>query len=346
MQPSPSIDYHQLPHIYVTEGFPTGKRTIILGEAEKGTLYDPVPITSVGLAKAIFGSGPLVDRYEDLTTGAKVGSYLMRIESNALQKAYRALIKFPFDLIYIDGVYFNAHPEEISNFIDFAKDKEYEGQLIHGFFDVKDLDSMDSIRTIYPSIAALSHSIEDGIDEWGKYISVVFDQVIDHRSAAVYAGLVASLNPEISPINKTLPVKLKQELKKDDILELRKAGIVCFKDSLKKGVVCTSSSCAVATEDSGSKHISNLRIAQYLIQEIALVLQEYVGRVGINYVVMEVEGIIQSKLEEYIMLNRIKRFDYGVMPDKLRGIINVEIEIVPVFSVYAITQSSQVQVRK
>ncbi|GAK42046.1 hypothetical protein TCA2_4538 [Paenibacillus sp. TCA20] len=345
MQPSPNIDYFQLPHIYSSVNLAIGKRIIVLGESTKGSLYDPIAVTSVTLAKKVFGEGPLIERFKDLYLGGQVGAYLMRVERNALQTSLSTLLKFPFDLIYIDGVYFDTHPEAIQKFIQFAQDKEYQGQLIHGFFDVKDLDSMESIRTIYSDIKSLTQTTENGDEELGKYFSVVFDQMKDHHAAAVYAGLVASLNPEKSPVNKTLNVELKQELSKEDMQELSAAGIVCFKDSLKKGVVCSSSSCAVATSSSASKHISNLRIAQFLIQEIADRLQEYVGRIGIEYIITEAEAIIQSIAESYMDAQRIKRYDYTLEPDRLRGVINIEIEIVPIFSVYTMTQTSQVRVR-
>lgn len=346
MQPSPSIDYSRLPHAYFSTSLTMGKRIIILGESTAGAMYDPVAVTSISLAQAIFGEGPLIERFKDLSVGGNVGAYLMRVERNALQTAFSALIKFPFDLIYIDDVFFNTHPEVIQQFIQFAQDKEYEGQLIHGFFDLKGLDSMEGIRAIYPAIADLTQITEDGEEELGKYMSVVLNQVKDHSAAAVYAGLVASLNPEISPVNKTLRVELKQEFSKEDVLELRAAGIVCFKDSLKKGVICTSSSCAVATADSASKHISNLRITQFLIQELADRLQVYVGRLGMEYILSEAEAIVESILESYVDAQRVRRYDYGLTPDMLRGRIDIEIEIVPVFSVYTMKQTSQVRVRK
>jgi hypothetical protein len=346
MKPSPSIEYLQLPHSYIRGYLATGKRLIVIAESEKGALYEPIAVTDALQAKTLFGSGPLVDRFDDVTAGQVEGVYLMRIESNAFQKAYDVLIKFPFDLIYIDGLYFNTHQYEIQSFIEFAKEKEHQGQLIHGFFDVQGLDSMDSLRSIFSYIQDLSKPIEGGIEELGKYLSVVVNQIQDHKAAAVYAGLVTSLNPEISPVNKTLNVKLKWELEKEDILELRDAGLVCFKDSLKKGVVCTSSSCAVATKDSPDKYISNFRIAQYLIQEIAEAQQEYVGRVGVYYTLQEVESILIDILSNYVMLNRIKTFDYEITADPVKGIIYTSIEIVPIFSIYAMTQTTQVRVRQ
>ncbi len=347
MKPSPSIEYKQLPHIYITSEMPIGQRMIILAESSQGNLYDPLVVTSISLAQAIFGSGPLIERFKDFVKGSGTSAYLMRIEAGSLDMVYKTLIKFPFDLIYIDKFFFNNNQKEIEKFIEFAKDKEYQGELIHGFFELNGLNTMPEIRTVYEEISSLSTIIEDGIDELGKYMSVVANQIKDHHAALVYAGLVSSLDPEISPINKTIDeVELEYELTKENILELRSAGIVCFKNTLKRGVVCTSSSCAVTTETSGSKHISNFRIAQYIIQEIAINLQQYIGRIGIPSAVMEAEALVEEILEQNIVLDRIKRFDYTVEIDSLHGKADFYIEIVPVFSLYSIVHSSQVRVNK
>jgi hypothetical protein len=346
MQPSPSIQYFQLPNQYFTDPLPIGRRLIILGESTKGSFYNPTPVSSINAAQTLFGDGPLVDRFTDATVAAQQAIYLMRIEPQAFQLAFGYLEKFPFDLIYVDGLYYNTSPDLIQAFIDFAKEKEYQGQLIHGFFDLESMNTMEDYRNLYPSILNLSIPVEVGIEETGKYFSIVADQFQDRRAGAVYAGLVSSLDPEKSPVNKPLNVTLKQEFQKDEILELRSAGIVCFKNSLKKGVVCTSSSCAVATEDSPHKHISNFRIAQYLIEEIAAEQDKLIGKIGIAATMSDVENLVESILSEYVLLGRIKTGAYTITSDDLNGIIYTTIEIVPVFSVYQMSSTTQVRVRQ
>jgi hypothetical protein len=343
MQPSQSIEYIQLPNSYFSTYLPTGKRLVLLGESTQGELYNPIPISNVEIAKAVFGSGPLIDRLNDVAAGNSSGVYLMRIEPNAFQKAWGYLIKFPFDLIYNDGLTFSEAGSLISSFIAFAKEKEEMGQLIHGFFDAGSKE-MDNLRELYIPIMKLSVPVEDGIEEQGKYLSVVADQMKEKKAAAVYAGFLSSLNPEISPVNKTLDVELATEYSNKEIDELGAAGIVCFKKTFKKGVVCATSSCAVSTPGSAHKHIANFRIAQWLIQEIAEKQDLLVGRVGYIPVLEDLRLIAASTIQSYIDLNRITSGTFEVYADG--PYMRTDIEIVPIFSVYRMSSTVQVRVRR
>ncbi|SFJ62122.1 hypothetical protein SAMN02799624_05209, partial [Paenibacillus sp. UNC496MF] len=175
MQPSANIEYTTLPNSYFSTYLPTGKRIVFIGESTQGEFYNPVAISSAAAAKAIFGSGPLIDRLEDAIAGNCAGVYLMRIEPNAFQKAWDYLIKFPFDLIYSDALTFSDAGDLIDAFIAFAKEKEEMGQLIHGFFDAGSHD-MAELRKLYIPIMNLSAPVENGIEEQGKYFSVIADQ--------------------------------------------------------------------------------------------------------------------------------------------------------------------------
>jgi hypothetical protein len=345
MQPSPNLSYEQLPHLFMKEYLPIGKRLVIAGTAEKGALYQPVQVSSEEQAKYLFGSGTLLDRYTDAKAGATPNVYLMRIERNAFQDVYRALAPFSFDLIYIQDLTFNKF-DEMLRFVDFAKEKEQQGQLIHGFFEVDGPNGMEAYRALFPYIAQLSIPTEDGIEETGKYISPVADQFKDRKAAAVYAGLVTALDIGLSPINKTIDtIELKREYENDQIVELRKAGMVCFRKSFKKGVVCASATCAVATEGSVHKHISNFRIAQDTIQEVAEEQRAYIGRVGVSYVISELEEIIEVALLYRVKLGQLRRYDFEVTADPLTGVINTQLELIPIFSVQKMNATSLVRVR-
>lgn len=343
MQPSANIDYFQLPHIYFSDSNTVGDRLIIMGESTRGEYYDPKPISNLELALAYFGDSPLTDRYKDAIAGGMSLVYLMRIEPNAFQTAWDYLIKFPFDLIYMDGFNFIEMPELIHSFIEFAKEKEYMGQLIHGFIDAG-TSSMEEITPYFENIRELSVETSNGIEELGKYISIVMSHVKGHKAAALYAGKVTDLDPQISPVNKTFDVELVVEYANDEMKLLDEVGVVCFKKTLKKGVVCAISSCAVATEGSAHKHIANFRIAQSLIQDLSAQQELLVGRVGYAPVIEDLNEIARTTLNRYMQLARIKSGSYQVRVDWPKLI--TEVEIVPVFSVYSITSTAQVRVRR
>jgi len=341
MRPSPSIEYIQLPHLYFGGGIERGKRLVIAAESTQGDYYNPLPIGDVEYAKHVFGSGPLIDRYSDVSLFEE-DVYLMRIERNAFHDVFKCLAPFPLDLLYVDGLYFDQHYDEIQAFIDFAKEKEHQGQLIHGFINISKDADIDQVKG---QIRQLSIITEDGTEETGKYLSAVLNQFKNQSAAAVYAGLVASLDVGKSPVNKTIDnVELSYEVD-DKIKEYRGAGIVCFRQSFKKGVVCASAPCAVATKDSVHKQISNFRIAQDIINEIAIMQQAYVGRIGFNLVVSELETLTEELLLNRVGLQQIRKYDFEITGDPINGIINTSIEVVPIFSIQSMTGYAQVKVR-
>ncbi|WP_067924178.1 hypothetical protein [Alicyclobacillus shizuokensis] len=346
--PSPSISYQQLPFVYVEPSIEPGKQLVLAAASEQGDLYQPMEVTNPDMVTRLFGSGPLVDRYKEMANTGLTTMYVMRIEDGQFEKAFQALAPFVFDLAYIDGLYFHTHPDAIQQFIEFAKEREYEGRLIHGIFDVPGLSTYADLRGIFPQIASLTIPVSDGVDETGKYISVVADQFSDARAGAVYAALVASLDPQVSPVNKPVTATLQSEFTNDQILDLRTKGVVCFRNSIKKGLVCTSSTCAVATEGSVHQHISNFRIAQRCIQAIAEQLEQFIGRLGSFIQTDQLESIVEAALMQQLKDGLIRDYRYDIRIDRQDPriyVIHTTIEIVPLFSVHSMTQTSQVQVR-
>jgi hypothetical protein len=136
------------------------------------------------------------------------------------------------------------------------------------------------------------------------------------------------------------------EYTKDEILKLREVGIVCFKSTFKKGVTCTSSSCAVSTEGSVHKHISNFRIAQSLINEASMELEPFIGTTNLRFQTMNIQEIVIAICEDYMRMDRIRDYEYSISINEFYGYIDLEIEIVPIFSVHGMTTHSRVRVFK
>lgn len=210
--PSPTIEYNQHQTIESFSMPTIGKRLVLVGEAEAGPYYEPTMVSNIKIAENLFQSGPLLDRFADIQLVDKsIEVIFVRIHKSNFDMAYRCLQPYTFDLVYLDDFNFGSSREEIDDFIDFAKEKESQGQLIHGFFNLDDSQDLTEINNIIASF-----TFEDMLDihEFGKYISVVYDQFYDHQAAAVYAGLVTSLEPGVSPVNKTLDVTLRKKWKK------------------------------------------------------------------------------------------------------------------------------------
>lgn len=346
-QPSPSIEFFQDPHIYLEREVAIGKRLVIMAEAEEGELYDPTLVYSIDMAVDFFRGGPLVSAYEDATTfqnGLEV--YLMRIEPFQYDVAFAVLEAFTFDLLYVKDVHFQVHTEAFDFMHQFALTKQEKGNLVHIVTTLKERD-FAQLTSLFEPIAQLTVENGDEPFENGKFLTLVVNQMSLKDAGAVYAGMLASTEPEVSPINKTIPdVSLEVEFTKEEILKLREVGVVCFKNTFKKGVTCTSSSCAVSTEGSVHKHISNFRIAQSLINQASLELQPFIGTTNLRFQSLNIQEVVQAICEDYIDLNRIRDYDFGIYVNEVQGYIDLEIECVPIFSVHGMRTHSRVRVFK
>ncbi len=346
-QPSPSIEYLQHPNMYIHREVPGGKRLVILAQSDEGPLYEPVLVYHKDMATSFFGGGDLVRLYEDSSAFQKgLHVYLMRMEDSDYDQAFSVLESFPFDLIFIDEMRFGQNESLMNRFFHLCHVKEEKGSLIHGITTLKE-KSYEEISSLFQKIDELTQDFANETREMGKYLSLVVNQMEFHDAGAVYAGMLTVLEPEVSPINKTIPgVSLTYEFSKQEIFSLRSAGVVCFKSTFKRGITCTSSSCAVSTEGSVHKHISNFRIAQYLINEISLGVQQFIGQPSPMFQAMNTEDVVDATCMSYVHLNRIRDYGYSVRVNEPKGYVDLEIEIIPVFSVYSMTTHSRVRVFK
>lgn len=348
IKPSPSIDFLQHPNIYIEREVTLGKRLVILAEADEGELYEPILIYNKDMAVEFFGGGALVQRYEDAVTFQdNISIFLMRIDPYGYETALGILEAFDFDLLFINEVHFNKQTQLFESLIGFAQLKEEKGNLVHIITTLPSDMSHQDLLLLESSIQALSIDDGDDIIELGKYLSLVVNQMEFKDAGAVYAGILASIDVQTSPINKTIAnVKLLFEFEKPEILQLRSIGIVCFKNTFKKGVTCTSSSCAVRTDGSVHKHISNFRIAQALINQVALELRPFIGMPNATLQAVRCEEVVDAICSEHVSLERIRDFRYDVQSNSFQGYVEVKIEIVPIFSVHGMTTHSRVRVYK
>jgi hypothetical protein len=348
IKPSPSIEYSQDSHLYVEREVAIGKRLVIIGEAKSGDLYNPVLVYGKEMAVDFFDSGPLVQSYEDATTyqeGLEI--YLLRIEPLQYETAFAVLEALSFDLLYINDVSFKDDKAIFEKILEFTKIKQEIGNLVHVITTLPSGMNFSELSSLFDSIQDLTQENGDDPFETGKYLSLVVNQMTLKDTGAVYAGMLVTLNPETSPINKTIPnVSLELEFSKEEILKLREVGIVAFKNTFKNGVTCTSSSCAVSTAGSVHKHICNFRIAQSLINQVSLELQPFIGTTNLRFQSISIEEIIIAICEEFIGLSRIRQYDYHLSVNEQLGYIEVEMEIVPIFSVHGMTTHSRVRVFK
>ena len=346
MMPSPHIEYQQHDSIYLLSQAPTGKRLIIMGEADNGPYYEPVYAPNTFVAQSYFQSGPLLERQKDaLLFDPNLEVYLMRIDKYGFVSALDYLKTYEFDLLYCDTIRFGENTEDILSFIEFAHEKEQQGILVHGIFDLMPFKNITELESIEQLIKSFTFDSLFHIEEDGKYLSIVVDQFQDHKAGAVYSGVIASLDIGTSPMNKKINVQLKQEFNKREILYLEKIGIVSFRSSFKKGVVCATCPCAVHTPGV-HKNIANFRIAQSVILDVSSTLSSFVGRTGISIQGQEIQELLISILDEYRQKEIIREYAFSIVSAYLEGSIYVELEIVPVFTTEKMIAHTQVRIKR
>lgn len=345
---STKIEYQQ--HHYLTEykQVSTGKRIIIVGESSSGPFHEPTLVYNKKMAEAIYKSGPLVDRVVDmLDQSESLNIYLMRIEEGASIYAMDVIKSLDFDLLVLDSLEFHEDNYlEIEAYINLADEKASNGRLIHAFFNTREFSEVKELHNIFSMINAMRANVGMDVEEFGKYVSVVANQMAGRSSAAVYASIILGLELGESPVNKNINAELKKHFTKDEIRLLRDSGIVCFRDSYHNGVVCASPTCAVATPGSVHKNIANLRIVQQITNEISESLNALVGEIYNSQSIYKARSLVENILETNKTDNVLSDYDYDIKNNELYGYMLVTLELVPIFTVEKVVTHTQVRILK
>ena len=345
-----STKYEYQQHHYLTEYKQSsiGKRLIIIGEAQSGPLHEPIKVYNRKMAEAIFKSGPLVERVKDIIDqSGQIEMHVMRIESEEFIYAMDIIKTLDFDLLVLDSLEFHEDNKfEIEHYVNMAYEKANTGRLIHAFFKVREFENINELYGVFNMIEELTAKVGIEIYEFGKYLSVIADQLAGVDTSATYASLIAGLGVGESPVNKPIKAGLRKHLTKDEIRLLRDKGLVCFKDSYHNGTVCCSPTCAVATLGSYHKNITNYRIVQYIINEISEGLSELVGSTVRSGTISNAEKLVQYVLERNVREGILKEYDYEIRIEALDGLMYVTVAMVPIFTVEKIVTHSQIRILK
>lgn len=343
--PSINTTFLQYPTIYFETDVPIGSRLVILGTGETGTSYHPMAANSSKMMLSLFGEGSIASAYQTLIqVTASVPVYGMKVEYEDYASAFQVLESFEFDLLFLPDVDLLEEVEIRNSFLAFAKNKEEKGQLVHAISSLRSTTTYEQVLAKKELIASFSQEIGDDWVEQGKYFSLVFPQS-EENSGAYYAGLLLSLTPNQSPVNKSLPLStLTKHFTANELRTLRELGIVCMKETYKKGITFATAGCAVQTPGSVHQSIANFRIVQYILNQLSPRLQTFIGKPYVPYQ----REVIEEQVEWLLLLSKekgmLRAYDYEVMVYPVEGIITVALSLVPIFSVQAITTHTQVRV--
>jgi len=230
-----------------------GKNIAIVGTSTKGLLYNPVYVSTLQEAKRFFGEGDLVDAYEEVSLGGGKYIYFVRMEdlsSDSFTKALEVIQDYPIHIVVPVGIFFDD--EGYAKILSaHCANKNPYGECIGVMgvtpfpsivkFDREEEESvLDYCQRVDPLIEEKVNNLyfnnlaNSGFGDSGVYLNVVFAEVLADVGSSIrfvsghtiYAGLLASLNPGVSPVNKSLPgaerlrFKLKEGLRKTEKVSL------------------------------------------------------------------------------------------------------------------------------
>jgi hypothetical protein len=347
---SPKINYQRNSPVTLYREIPEGKSLIVAGTSEKGTLYNPIRIHNEDNVIDNFGSGPLLDRYHELIYYFQnMDVYMMRIEANSYSPIYRVLSSFDCDYLYIDQFNFGNSKQNLVDFVDFALDQEARGRWVHLFSEIMPIETDGDLEQVKACIAGLTLYYNNTLHEFGRFFSAVYDQFSNAKAGIVYAGILLSLDNEISPINKTIDhVYLSKEFTRKQLFDLDHSGIVCFRNSLKRGIVCAAAPCACNTPGSAYGHITNFRIMQYLINMVQNSFNKYIGKLNLLMYENDMNSLLDQILDQMKNDEMIRDYDFRIDLDEasMYTVANLNILAVPIFTTKTIRASVQLRIFK
>lgn len=345
IQPYPTIQFEQLKHILVDETIPTGKKLLLIGTGEKGEYYNPIMIQDTHMIETEFGAGSLLSTYEEFSRPfGPFSVYAIRTEDGQIEEAISLLKHLSFDYILFDNsIKVETHFTSILDFIDVAYEKTQKGELIHAFCSTS-AKTLEEKESVYNRIESLLEWVGVEQEEKGKFITVVYDQLDEQYTAAYYAALHMSQDIRENPVNKELPTaKIKLTLSLAEEKEFTSKGIVCLKNSFHHGVIFASSTSAVQTSDSVHKSFPNFKIAQHAISIVSKTFRPFIGKSSLildDTFVMDTLDTIGVNL---INNGYIKDYSYDFSMKKVKGELMIDIDLVPIFSIYSIKSRTQMR---
>lgn len=181
----------------------------------------------------------------------------------------------------------------------------------------------------------------------GKFISIVVAESIFYdgnlgmysdKSAAAYAGLIASLPPHSATTNKVIPnVRgLRYNLHPSQLDVLTEARYVTFRNRSGRGTVVTDGiTCARPLSD--FQRLSTLRIANSVVNVVRQVTEPFIGEAMEESRLDAINTAIESGLRSLKDGKAVQDYRFVVyfasLQDRVSGILTIEIDIVPAFEV-------------
>lgn len=345
IKPFQEIQFEQLQRTFVEDTIPNGKRLIIIGTAEKGDYSTPYIIQDMQKLEEDFGDGTLLSTYQEFAKPfGPFTAYVIRTEEGQIEEAIGILRHIEFDYVLFDeSIRFETHFSAILDFIDVAYEKESKGELIHAFLSTT-IQTQAEKEALFNRIESLKEWVGVEQEEYGKYLSIVYEQLKDQYATAYYAALYMELGIAESPVNKRLPgAELSIHLTSAEETWMGDNGVIVLKNSFHHGVIFANSTCAVQTQDSVHKSFPNFKIAQYASSLVKKTLKPFIGKPQQLLDDIFLMDVLDSIGVHLLDAGYIKDLSYSFSRNKLKGDIYIEFDVVPIFSIYSMKNRTQIR---
>lgn len=230
--------------------------------------------------------------------------------------------------------------------IDFCRMQERFGITTHGVIGLREVENPGERNSYYLSrlIQASAFIDRHGLVEYqngswvdkGHYISVLaqdftFEGGLEANGCALYAGLVASLDPNETTTNLAIPdgIELRFELELGELRDLASIGAVAARRSVKSGIVITNGVTA-GLEGSPLQLIQNIRMVQFTLYVINKVLEGMVGETFTPVMTLkEIDRKVQEGLLHCVSTQILKTFEYSVRFNGYTQGVQIDLQLMP-----------------
>lgn len=272
-----------------------------------------------------------------------------------LAKAYNYLSDYAATVVVPLDVYYDPENNgmDATALAEFCADANVKDSRVIGIIAAKPLEGNADIPAIrnYVNMLTDSDSFTNTYpgpngEDYGKFISVVVGQPIFYNNklglhtdtaAAAYAGLIATLPPHSSTTNKILSGTrgLKYKFYPAQLDSLTRKRFVTLRQ--RAAGVAVTDGITAARELSDFSRLSTMRIANAVIDGIKQVTEPFIGEALDSSRQQAIETAIESILADLKSAGALEAYRFGVYfassADRIRGILTVEVAIVPAFEV-------------
>ena len=332
------------------------RNLLIVGTSNTGNYMEPTYVSSLGEVLYHYTSGTLVQSAREAYNAGCRNLYLMRINNDGedlskeqiyerLTEAYKLLNGFYSDIVMLSDVYYDDEIDFASQLVEFLYTNQRPTIGVMAVKPIGDEEENVYVENLISGKRTFDIPGSNGIIDGGAYLSVVAAEPIfnygnyneySSNGAAVYAGLISSLEANYSTTNKTLygVGNLNISFSDANISELRNNGFITFSYNKRKGYVplagITHSNISTWT------NLTRIRICNEALCRIYHVCEDFIGEPAYQYL-SDIEASIRDQLDNMLSQGKMSYYNIEVRNESpTSDEVEFLLEILPVGEISSI----------